>query len=438
MPPSLLICASLTTLAIGTYLIWPSRWNVPAHMQLGFALVAYVIPTAVGATDGFSPQLVALCAEILSVGAACYLIGLVVGFKTTAGRRPHPGVPSARTLGPFFHEFVQRRARLIALVGLVGLFSCFYAMGFVPAFANNPLMAKFFRGPYHLAYQRVALPYRLSFYTLLPLIPVLLLLWYSLRDWIAFLLAACATLGVALTLFRAPIATGGLLAIGIWAAPRRGRFYAYLLLVVLAFPIGAGLYKILGVSSYAGANLWQVIASGAPDIRDQLGFFNHFLAAPVFSYGRTFWGGLIPWHYRWNPSVFTLTVVNRVISIRSIGSGGLRLAAPQWGYVAFGWAGAAIVPFLSGLIWGHATKLLRRNLDERDLVQAVVLMTLYTTLWTQLSQFYTLSMYEAPQILVALLLAYPIALSRRDVQQSRRRASMRTWAPEGHAPVTTL
>lgn len=422
---ALVILVSLTFLAVGSYLVWPSRWNVPAHLQLGFCLIAYVIPVLIGVQDAFSPQLLQFDARLLGLGAICYAVGLVIGFRVTL---PNAAWERAalwsRLPRPAFERFVWRRGMWLMVLSLLGFFVSFRLMGFVPAFARNPFMAKFFRGAYAASYHRVALLLRPCEMVATTLIPIAFMLCYLRRSVAAFALALGGVVGLTLLLTRGPIAIGGLMFLGVLAARKRSWFIAYLLLVIFIYPIGSGFYHLLGLQR-AGvhANLWNIIAAGVPDITDQLHFFNAYLAHPVMTYGKTFWGGLIPWHYRWNPSVFSLTVEGG--NINRIASGGLRLAAPQWGYIAFGWPGAAAVSLLSGMIWGYATRWLKRATDYGNPLGTLAAIVLYTTLWASVSAFYFLSLYSGPPVAVAILLAYPIGLAAREARYLGSRASGR-------------
>jgi hypothetical protein len=413
---SFVIVVSLVTLAVGSYLVWPSRWNVPAHLQLGFCLIAYVIPALIGVQDAFSPELRRFDARLLGLGAACYAAGLVIGFRVTLPDAAWERAVLWRRLPRQpFERLVWRRGVWLMVLSLLGLFVSFRLMGFVPAFARNPFMAKFFRGAYAASYHRVALLLRPCEVIVTTLIPIAFMLCYLRRSVAAFALALGGVVGLAMLLTRGPLAIGGLTFLGVLAARKRSWFTAYLAVVILIYPIGSGFYHLLGLQR-AGvhANLWNIIAAGVPDITDQLHFFSAYLAHPVMTYGKTFWGGLIPWHYRWNPSVFSLTVEGG--NINKIASGGLRLAAPQWGYVAFGWPGAAVVSLLSGVIWGYATRWLKRATDPRAPLRNIVALTTYTTLWVGVASFYWLTLYELPVVATAVLLAYPVALSRRDAR----------------------
>lgn len=417
----LIICASLCILAIGTYAIWPSRWNVPAHMQLGFCLIGYVIPIYLAhVLTLWSPELVRYYSIILLVGASGYLAGLFIG---------QVGHPLARISIPLsfvalnqkrFEGYISRRSRAIALVGLAGLWICFALMGFIPAFAAQPFMAKFFRGPYAAPYQHVEILYRLSYYFLVTIVPILCALSLKTRKMTWAVLTGVSVVTIAITLTRGPIASGILLVAGIVAARKRRLTVIYIVLIAVAFPIGAIFYKLFGLMHYYRADLWQSIAAGSPDVADQLNFLYHFLPRGEFTFGRTFLGGLIPGHYKWNPAVYSLEVVTSGTSVNKIASGGLRLPAPLWGYTAFGWLGTIVVPFVSGLIQARFVRFARLYGAQQPFVQATVVYLLYMTIGVALANYYVIAIYALPPVVVCLCIAYLVAprSSERQVYQA--------------------
>jgi len=65
---------------IAPYLIWRSRWNVPAHINLGFCVTAYIVPGLL--TDVWSqttPRIVDLYTTINAIGAVALVAGLLLG-----------------------------------------------------------------------------------------------------------------------------------------------------------------------------------------------------------------------------------------------------------------------------------------------------------------------------------------------------------------------
>lgn len=409
---------SLTLLAVGSYLVWPSRWNIPAHLQLGFCITAYIIPViGTDVLDNFSKNTVDMYVTILFWGTLFYLAGLFWGAKTHLTAVSRSRYAFVRFTESRFVEFISKRTSRLMLIGVVGVVISFIGMGFVPVFAEDPLAAKFFRGAYQESYRAYAPLFRGSMYLIQTLIPVALTVWYvTRRSGLLFLSILGATL-IALSLTRGPVVYGILLFLGLVVAHRKKWFVTYIIFLVLIYPLGSLSYlliaNIFGVVGLAGLydtqSIWHVIASGAPDISDQLQFMEAFLDHGSLTYGRTFFGGLIPYHFEWNPAVWALSVISAE-DISEIISGGLRLPVSIWGYTAFGWIGVILVPLLSGFIWGKATHFAKQYIGSASIVRSIVVLMLYLTLGTQLSGFYALSMYTIPQIIISLLLIFPITV----------------------------
>ena len=77
----ILIFLSCSVFMIGTYLVWPSRYNVMAHLNVGFIFIAYFIPAVIlKDQEDFSSDVVSLYTLILCVGALFYIVGLYLGF----------------------------------------------------------------------------------------------------------------------------------------------------------------------------------------------------------------------------------------------------------------------------------------------------------------------------------------------------------------------
>ena len=73
------LCSSV--FMCGTYLVWPSRYNVMAHLNLGFIFIAYFIPVVILKEQNDYPNdTVSLYTLILGIGAICFVIGLYSGF----------------------------------------------------------------------------------------------------------------------------------------------------------------------------------------------------------------------------------------------------------------------------------------------------------------------------------------------------------------------
>jgi len=151
------------------------------------------------------------------------------------------------------------------------------------------------------------------------------------------------------------------------------------------------------LAMYEKDNIFETIALGAPDVLDHLTFLKSFNNTPLYTYGRTFYGGLIPGHYKWNPAVWSLMVSNPDGDLNEITSGGLRLPLPLWGYVSFSWTGVVLLSFFSGLINGYLIKAIKKMIKEtQSIIVITVVILLYVNVYTQFVTFYALSMYSIP------------------------------------------
>ena len=415
---SWLLCLCLLALACGTYIIWPSRWNVFAHMQLGFSLVAYIIPIlVVHVPSRFSAQLLSKDLDILGLGTIVYLSGLLIGSLLNGVSY----IP-IRLIFVALHprgvlRVVERRAKFLLLTALVLLALCFAYMRFIPAFASDPFAAKFFRGSYAIRYRPVAIPFRTAYSIIEAMIPIAFVLWWQTRKITWLFLSLCSVLAMALCLTRGPVAAGGLLVLGLICARRRIWTIGYLLLLLVIYPIGSAFYSLLGLESNH-ISLWRVIANGAPDVSDQLHFLRGFLSIGSWTWGKTFWGGLIPYHYPWNPSIYSLDIINGYSNVNKVVSGGLRLPLPMWGFAAFGWWGVIGVSLLSGILMGQSVNFMKRYVPSESPLQSVLAMGVFSSVNMIIVQFYSLSIYSLPPLLITVIFSYAVLLAPADWRYS--------------------
>lgn len=428
-----LVCVvALLLQALAPYLAWPNRWNIAAHMSLGLCITAYIVPGLLtNVWDSVSPHIVQVYAEMNLLGAVTLCVGIILGtyiFQPTG---------LTRSLAPLLQEraeaIIHRRVITLVIVGIAGMTLAYAIMGFVPMFADDPLSAKQFKGAYFEPYRRAVFLFRPSLVIITTCMPLLLVCAWKRRSRTSYAVAAAAVLLLALSLARGHTANGIVIFIGLVAAYRRDWFWAYILFVALIFPLGSAGYLLLGyalgteslTNIYSVESIWDIVASGAPDIKDQLTLLEGFYGTGNFTYGRTMIGGLVPNNYMWNPSVWTLTYDNLGGDISETVSGGLRLTPALWGYANFGWFGVAIIPFISGVLNGYLIAVLRRLDLQKSIVGATLILSLYMTLGRQIVDFYGLSMYSFPAIACLLILF---------LRPPRPRQKIRTEATEHHSP----
>lgn len=70
-----MIITCLSLFSIGTYIIWPSKYNILAQIQINFCVITYLIPVILtGSTTLHILQVLDLYVNILFIGAVSYII----------------------------------------------------------------------------------------------------------------------------------------------------------------------------------------------------------------------------------------------------------------------------------------------------------------------------------------------------------------------------
>ncbi|TFB65708.1 hypothetical protein E3N85_11515 [Cryobacterium sp. Hz9] len=421
-----LLCLSLLGISAVSYVAWPSRWNILAHTQLAFGIVAYIIPLLLlGGGRSVPEASLTLYTSIMVVGFGFSVLGTIIGSQIAAHPRNSRVITAVLIPSTRVRHDIPRRVVWVALVSVIGLLTAFLVMGFVPALAADPFAAKFFRGAYAASYAPVAPLYRGTTSALTVLLPLLTMyaIWRRRPLWIVLFLTAVALL--LLTLQREPAVSGILLFIGVLVALRSRGMLLYFLGIVAVYFAGSASYFVfaaLGIANFSAGvttnpvGLLESVAAGAPDVADQFIFLDSWLRNPVFAHGLTFMGGLVPGNFQWNPSVWSLAVTNPGADVTAINSGGFRLPGPLWGYVNLGWAGAAGVGLLFGLITGYLARtvsvsiarqtalLVGENKHGRE--SAVLTFIVYAALVDCLTQFYALSYVTVIQTGVIVAIVY--------------------------------
>ncbi|AMR32932.1 hypothetical protein A0256_16655 [Mucilaginibacter sp. PAMC 26640] len=423
----IILCISLCTFTIGSYLIWFDRKNVFNHALIGVCFVAYIVPICIIDFDLVAPsEIVRLYFNINVIGGIFFVFGLLLGFKWKKVKLVDSVMQFSLVEGAItssvFETKILRISRRFFLFSIVVMILCFAYMGYLPMFANDPYSAKQFKGIYQPRYQHVALFYRTSKQFVQILLPFFLIDFYDKRKISTLLLILTGMTLVLVSLSRSETVTGLLLIISIIISMKASRlvFISYMVFIVIFFSIGSSFWVIASyffpnsgfVSLVDGQTAADIIASGAPDIMDQLGFLNAFVNNHVdYTYGLTFFGALIPFNFKWNPSVWTLAVLNDTDDISAIASGGLRLPVSLWGYVCFGWFGVAVIPFFSAFFTGYILKKIKRIVDKlragyKGYIIFYYLVFLYLNIALVFTDFYRISIYLLPAFIFFYLVVY--------------------------------
>jgi len=441
-----LLCLSLLGISIVSYVAWPSRWNIVAHSQLAFGIVAYIIPLLLlGGGRTVTDESLSLYTTIMVVGFSCSVVGTIIGSQLA--RLPANMRVTNAVMIPLtrIRHSIPKRVVWVALLAIAGLLLAFLVMGFVPALAADPFAAKFFRGAYAESYAPVAPLYRATTSALTVLLPLLTMyaVWRRRPLMIAVFLTSVVLL--LLTLQREPAVSGILLFIGVLVALRKRGMLLYFIGIVAVYFAGSASYFVfaaLGIGNFSAGvttnpvGLLASVAAGAPDVADQFVFLQAWLNNPIFAHGLTFVGGLVPGNFEWNPSVWSLAVTNPGADVTTINSGGFRLPGPLWGYVNLGWAGAAGVGVLFGLLTGYLARTVSTIIaqqtasDSRNAKYSregtVLTFIAYAAVVDCLTQFYSLSYVSVIQtaLLVAIVyFGHNLTLRRRIPFVATRKAT---------------
>ncbi|SHF61012.1 oligosaccharide repeat unit polymerase [Vibrio gazogenes] len=402
----LMLLTGIFLLKFSVFFSWMSRKNILWIGPIPSVLVSFFIPVIIFGNYFYSiDNVYEVYSYMIFFGGVSFLIGILLGRyipMISFGLYPTASYISSSQYTNMLRKYVL----YLLVISCVGMIISFIIMGFVPMFAADPLNAKFFRGEYHDKYMRIAILYRLSSQLIPILIPISIVLLYKKFNLILSFWVFISLIVLALTLQRVSFASGVLSALMIISA-FKGRMYlvVYIFIYILIFIFGSALSAILGIGvNMTGGIDLRAILLGAPDLFDQLTFLRKFLVEKEYTYGMTFWGGLVPGAYQWNPSVYTLHVVNDGADINGLASGGLRLLSPVWGFVSFGYVGVVLVPFFSGIVSSIYVKMIRKY--SNDIIKYTIMVTYYNIFIGFFINFYTMSMYSLPNMMFLFFLIY--------------------------------
>jgi oligosaccharide repeat unit polymerase len=355
----------------------------------------------------------------MAVGACFYIIGMALGWKQGLLR-----------VKKFTREVLSKNLRsekkidILFVISLISVPLSFVIVGFVPAFAQNPLDAKFLRSTYHIN-PFLDFIYR-SIFAILPVIIIpIAYKFVKSQSPRYFVMSVIVILYLFLYLQRGYIGIGALVVLAFLSYNSPLRFALFFILNLLFFIVGTIFYEILDYLGFLhtsfgdlASTLYSKIALGAPDVSDQVNVLQHFLNnGSPYTYGLTFFGGLIPLHFKWNPAVWSLDTINGLGSLNSTTSGGIVFTPALMGYVSFGWAGVMFVCLFSGYLQGRFTKWMRNKFtDAPDMMIVIYSYLFYTIVLQFFANFYAMYLTEIPQILVVIFMLYRIRLVRSEAK----------------------
>jgi hypothetical protein len=423
----ILICFSLCVFTLGTYFIWFDRKNIFNHLGIGLCFVAYIIPLCVlDLTDFTNKNVIDLYAQINFVGAITFILGLLLGARwkkiTIVDSVMKFSTARNGINYPKFGSSVIRASKVIYSGCLIVMALCFLYMGFLPMFAADPYSAKQFKGVYNVRYHDVALFYRTAKQLIQLLMPFLLISYLQKKNLNILILIILGVGLIAVSLSRSEAVTGLILICSIIISLKYSKkvFIGYLFFLIFIYSLGSSFWVLASIYFPKGGYVNEIdnlsvgyaIASGAPDIPDQLNFLDAFVRNHIdYTYGLTFVGGIIPFNFKWNPAVWTLLVSNDTNDISEIASGGLRLPVSLWGYVSYGWIGVLLIPFISAFYIGYITKRIKDIINKlRPNANSYLifywLVFLYLNIGLVFTTFYLLSIYFLPAFLFYGMVTY--------------------------------
>lgn len=344
-------------------ILWRSPRNIVFILQIPMFLTAYpggvffLMDEVVSELD-IPPENIFYLIMLLSLGTYFYVLTYIYNFKKSS-KVEKWAINKVNYINA--KPIAEKNTIVLMVFSLAFLTILFYAysfmkMGFVPMFTEEPMLAKFFAEKYQETYRPVAHYFRMAV-NLTGIITPLLVIYLFIKKNIVLklvdiLLLLAIFIFAILTMRRGIIAWSLLYLLLLYAVfYRNGKYIKYAVaFYIIIFMFGSMLNNIFGyVIGSADEIRLTSIFRGTPDIFDLLWFWDSFLKTNYeFSYGRTIYGGLIPYHYEWNPSVLSKLVIGADPALA--GSGGFRLPFQVEGYYTFGVAGTILWSIFCGYI----------------------------------------------------------------------------------------
>jgi oligosaccharide repeat unit polymerase len=352
------------------YILWPSSKNIIFFRVLPFYIIAYAGATFFLTDDSIvkyslNKDNIESLIIIMIIGTICYIGSLIYNYKIYRKLERWLINKIDNINIKALNEF--RVSIIIVSLALSAIIFYLYAyskMGFIPLMADDWMMAKYLGGEYQETYKGVAHFYRAAINLYAITAPFLIIYLFLRKNklWKLFL-AILLILIMLLTLFtmrRGIFAEPIIILILLFAVYyQNGKYLIFIICCYfLVFALGSSanelIYYFQGISTTIDIS---VILMGVPDINDLLWFWDRFLYDKYdFSYGKTIYGGLIPYHYDWNPQVLTKLVIG---AEKTVGSGGFRIPFQVEGYYTFGVVGTIIWSLYIGYVDALQLKLYR-------------------------------------------------------------------------------
>jgi hypothetical protein len=300
----------------------------------------------------------------------------------------------------------------VAGVGILAL--SFVLLRYVPLLTADRVSAKYGIGLYAPGFARGGLFLHVGLIVASTVLPVVLVLIVRNRRPVDVVLAGALLVGVVATLSRGRAFIGPLVFLVALAIERRWRPWRITAAVCFAFVAGTLFNELVHLSSTEpGTTLASRVAASAPDVIDHVEFLSGFEATGSQEVGlKPIIASFRPDKGEYNAATYALRIRTGLADVTGLASGGLRLPAPIWGYVAFGFPGLVLWSLLSGVAIGWGTRLLRRLLSEtaagrrRQALNLVLAWVFFEGTFLVLGEFYFFERVGVISFAIALFLCW--------------------------------
>jgi hypothetical protein len=433
--PRFLLAAATGVLMCGQILLWRRRDNVLGYVLLATWVVTIVIPLfGTSIVADFDPHVVRRLTWILLIGAAFYLVGLVLGGGVAGRAQLRRTVIWGRPFGGEVPAPIHIWARRFAVASLLALAASFALLGYIPALAADRTSAKYGVGIYAAGSARGGAVYHIALALASVALPVILVIAWRRRSLADLALAGVVLVGLLLTLSRQNAFSGPLLVVVAVLVERRWKPLAVVAVVCCALFVGTLFNEFVfpTTTGVATPSFATRVAASAPDVHDSIGFLSGFeTLGSHFVHTKTLTAGLNAKKGYWDPGGYAVRTLTLLPDASAVGSGGIRLPAPEWGYSAFGWAGVIMWSLLSGLFAGWGTVTVKRLVEESAYrpggsLNYVLAWVFYTGTFGLLATFY----FPERAGLMVLAAAVTFSYAGRSVRkrQQRQAANAAFWA----------
>jgi len=432
--PKWLFGAASGVLICGQILWWRRRDNVLGYLLVATWVVTILVPlfgTSVVAQA--NPHVVWRITWILTIGAVAYLVGLAIGGeiggRSKLGRKAVWAQPFTGEVAETIHTWARRFgvAALLLMIGSFGL------LGYVPALAADRTSAKYGVGAYAAGFARGGNIYHLGLAMASVALPIMMIVTWRRRSWQDLALCAALFIALLMTLSREDAFNGPLLVVVALTVERRWKPSAVVALVCFALLAGTLVNEFVFPSAPGQESTFASrVAASAPDDHDQIAFLSGFeVLGNHFVGTKNLTSILIPNKGYWSPSTYSVRTETLLTNVSGVGTGGIRLPGPEWGYAAFGWIGVIIWSIFMGLFTGWGTVLIKQMMTDfayrpGGSINYVLSWVYYTGTFGLLAGFFFPERADMMLLLAAMIFSYA-GLKKRKYRR-RQAANEAFWA----------